>query len=185
VPPQSEAADLPTAQDPSGDADDSTRDDEIVKRLTGDGCIRPKSKPQKKEVGTYVKPNGWTPVGFYWQPKRKQSPHKLQAQKRASLNEGRSVSKEKSTTRGDSQSEEATEEDTQPPGSITIGDIVFIEEHGWAGVKNASGIASVLVLESRFDDDGDLLYDVKYIIGGTARGVLAEYVSLHNLYFRY
>jgi hypothetical protein len=188
LPQSEEVVDLPTAQDPSCDADDSSRVEETVQRLTGDGCIRPKSKPREKEDGTYAKPKGPGPVGFYWHkefgiwspkgPKHKPSPSKLQAQNRASSNEGGSLSKERSINRGDSRSEEATGENTQPSAAFTRGDIVFIEEHGWAGVSNASGAATVL--KSRVDDEGDLLYDIKYIIGRTARGVLAEYVSLHS-----
>jgi hypothetical protein len=188
VPPQSEVADFPIAQDPRCDADDSPRDDETVQRLAGDGCMRPKSKTREKEDGTYAKPRGPIPVGFYWHkelglwspkgPKRKQSPCKLQTQQRANSNEGKS--KDRSNTRKDRQSEEATKEDTQPPVTFTRGDFVNIEEHGWSGVNNASGVAKVL--KSRVDDDGDLLYDVKYVIGHTARGVLAEYVSRHKFF---
>jgi hypothetical protein len=68
----------------------------------------------------------WSPKG----PKHKQSPCELQTEKRASSNEGRSVSRVRSTTHRDSQSEEMTEEDTQPPSGLTRGDVVFIEEHG-------------------------------------------------------
>jgi hypothetical protein len=189
VPPQSEVADLPIVQAPTCDTDDSSRDGISLQRMTGDGCMRPKSKPRKYEDGAYAQPAGPIPAGFRWhkerglwspkEPKHKQSPCKLQIEKRASSNEGRSVSRERSTTHRDSQSEDMSEEDTQPPSGLTRGDVVFIEEHGWKGVNNASGIAHVL--ESHVDDDGDLLYDVKYIIGGTAaRGVFAEYVSLHN-----
>jgi hypothetical protein len=35
-------------------------------------------------------------------------------------------------------------------------------------------------LKAYVDDDGDLVYDVKYIVGDTAKGVLAEYVSFHT-----
>jgi hypothetical protein len=185
---QSETADLPTVQAPTCDADDSSRDGIAVQRMTGDGCMRPKSKPRKYENGTYAQPTGRIPIGFHWHkerglwspkgPKHKQSSCKLQTANRASSNEGRSVSRVRSTAHRDSQSEEMTEEDTQPPSGLTRGDVVFIEEHGWAGVNNASGIAHIL--ESYVDDDGDLLYDVKYVIGSNARGVLAKYVSLHN-----
>jgi hypothetical protein len=222
VTPQSEVADLSTAQDPSCDADDSSRvdetakrltgdvcmlpklkprekedgtyakhssrDDETAKRLTGDGCMRPKSKTRKKGDGTYAKPRGQGPVGFYWHkelglwspkgPKHKPSPSKLQEDNRASSNEGGSISKESSTNRGDSRSEEATGENTQPPVAFTRGEMVFIKEHGWSGVSNACGVAKVL--KAYVDDDGDLVYDVKYIVGDTAKGVLAEYVSFHT-----
>jgi hypothetical protein len=165
--------------------DDMSRDDETVQRLAGDGCMRPKSRPREKEDGTYARPRGPGPVGFYWHkelglwspegPKREQSPRKLQTQQRATSNVGISASKDISNNSGDSQSEEAAEKDTQPQVAFTRGSLVFIEEHGWAGVSNASGVAKVL--KSRVDDDDGLLYDVKYIIGRTAKGVLAEYVS--------
>ncbi len=115
----------------------------------------PKLKPREKEDGTYAK-------------------HSFRDDETAKRLTG-----DGSTNRGDSRSEEATGENTQPPVAFTRGEMVFIKEHGWSGVNNASGVAKVL--KSRVDDDGDLLYDVKYIIGRTARGVLAEYVSRHKL----
>jgi hypothetical protein len=184
---------LPASHDPICDAVDSPTEDETTKRLTGDGCIRPKSKPQKKKDGTYEHPKGRHPAGFRWNKerglwcpkgsKRKESSHKPTAEKRAGSNEGRSASKERDATHGDSQIEDARQGDmgaTHPPGGFTKGTLVFIKEHGWAGVNNASGIARVS--KSYIDHDGGLLYDVKYIIGDNAKGVLAGYVSLHKFF---
>lgn len=57
------------------------------------------------------------------------------------------------------------------------GDYVKIDEHAWPGVNNPEGIAKVL--KAYTDDDGDQVYDVKYIVGGRKNGVLPEYLSLH------
>lgn len=59
-----------------------------------------------------------------------------------------------------------------------VGDMVCVAEHAWATVNNEGGIGKVL--KAFIDEDGDMVYDIKYIVGGTARGVLAEFVSRHK-----
>lgn len=67
---------------------------------------------------------------------------------------------------------EPSKDEVHPNGTL-----VFIQEHGWPGVSNEAGVAKVL--SSKIDEEGDLLYDVKYIVGCTKRGILAEFVSRH------
>ena len=59
-----------------------------------------------------------------------------------------------------------------------VGDMVFIQEHGFPGVSNPEGAAFV---KRRYDDGrGNHVYDVKYVVGGIAKGVFAEYVTTHK-----
>jgi len=55
------------------------------------------------------------------------------------------------------------------------GDLIQVEEHGWAGVNTAAGIAKITKVHR--DEDGDLVYDIKYVIGGRVKNVLPKYVS--------
>ena len=55
------------------------------------------------------------------------------------------------------------------------GDFVYVEEHSWARVNNPEGIATVL--KAYIDGDGDQVYDIRYVIGGKASGVLPEYLT--------
>ena len=59
-----------------------------------------------------------------------------------------------------------------------VGDYVYVTEHGWAGVSNPEGVAKVL--KSYIDDDGDRVYDIRYVVGrGKTKGVLSEYLHRH------
>lgn len=58
------------------------------------------------------------------------------------------------------------------------GDTVDVREHGWPGVSNPEGIATIL--DAYKDEDGDKVYDLKYIVGDKKNGVLEEYLSLHR-----
>ncbi|GKY93990.1 hypothetical protein MPSEU_000365800 [Mayamaea pseudoterrestris] len=56
--------------------------------------------------------------------------------------------------------------------------VVYITQHAWVGVDNPAGIAKVLA--SRIDEDGDRVYDIRYVVGGSRKNVLAKYVSRHS-----
>jgi hypothetical protein len=58
------------------------------------------------------------------------------------------------------------------------GDLVFVTEHAWSGVNNPKGVAKVVA--TYLDEDADRVYDIKYIVGGTRKGVLSDYLSLHH-----
>jgi hypothetical protein len=61
---------------------------------------------------------------------------------------------------------------------IENGALVRIREHAWSGVNNEEGYGTVL--RHRIDDDGDLVYDIKYIIGRTVKNVGCDYVARHS-----
>lgn len=57
-------------------------------------------------------------------------------------------------------------------------DIVYVKEHAWVGVDNPAGIAKIL--ESRIDEHGDRVYDIRYVVGGSRKNVFSRYISRHN-----
>jgi hypothetical protein len=57
------------------------------------------------------------------------------------------------------------------------GTLVMVEPHSWPGVNSQGGIAKVL--DSYVDQDGDLLYAVKYIIGRREKDIDKLYVRPH------
>ena len=63
-------------------------------------------------------------------------------------------------------------------GSVfVVNDLVYVEEHSWARVNNPEGIATIL--KAYVDDDGEQVYDLRYVVGGRANGVLSEYLTRH------
>jgi hypothetical protein len=58
------------------------------------------------------------------------------------------------------------------------GELVFVEEHAWSGVNNSEGVASIT--RAYIDEDGDQVYDIKYVVGGSKRGVLPQYLNRHT-----
>ena len=72
------------------------------------------------------------------------------------------------------------EEEKEQENSFEEGATVHIREHGWSGVNNPEGGA--WVEKSYNDEDGDLVYDVKYIVGGfRKKAILARYVRPYSL----
>lgn len=59
-----------------------------------------------------------------------------------------------------------------------VGDLVLVAEHGGPGVNNSEGVANILAL--RENSGGTVVYDVKYVVGGKAKGVFPEYLSPHQ-----
>jgi hypothetical protein len=61
---------------------------------------------------------------------------------------------------------------------LSPGDTVKVEEHAWPGVNNPEGFAKIL--KAYVDEDGDFVYDIKYIVGGRRKGVLAQFLKPHS-----
>lgn len=60
--------------------------------------------------------------------------------------------------------------------SVIVDDTTHFEEHGWTNGNVEAGVARVL--DSYITTmDGELLYDIKYIVGGKQKGVEAEHVK--------
>lgn len=58
------------------------------------------------------------------------------------------------------------------------GDFVYVDEHAWSGVNNPEGVAKILKAYS--DDEGDTVYDIRYVVGHKSKGVLPEYLRRHE-----
>jgi hypothetical protein len=61
---------------------------------------------------------------------------------------------------------------------LTIGQMVAVEEHGWARVATPSGVG--WIRDTRIDEDGNRVYDIKYVVGRTYRNILAEFIRPHT-----
>jgi hypothetical protein len=157
--------------------------------------IVPKKKPVQTEDGTYVRPTGRAPKGY---PRNSKSgcfeshndddvhsaaPSRISRKKRnadVSSSSRKKWKRERRESRDDlSFCSNGTE--SAPSNSTRVfkkGDVVYISEHAWSRVNNPAGIATVT--KSYIDDDNDQLYDIKYVVGDSRRGVLAKYVSHHE-----
>ena len=59
------------------------------------------------------------------------------------------------------------------------GDFVLVEEHAWEGVNNEGGFARIL--KAYEDEEEDIVYDIKYIVGGyKKKAVMEEYLEPHS-----
>lgn len=58
------------------------------------------------------------------------------------------------------------------------GDFVYVDEHAWSGVNNPEGVAKIL--KAFTDDEGDTVYDIRYVVGHKSKGVLPEYLRRHE-----
>lgn len=77
----------------------------------------------------------------------------------------------------DEETESATiEEETSRVHKV--GSLVHIQEHAWSGVNNPEGIARVTGVH--MDKEDGRTYDVKYIVGHSAKNVFARYVKPHS-----
>lgn len=101
---------------------------------------------------------------------------------------GSNHKKSKNIEYNDSDSTQDPEENARCPESKTQGrhpvfaldTLVYVQKHSWPGVNVEEGLARII--QSYVDDDGDLVYDIKYTaIKGSVKGVLAEYIIPYSL----
>jgi len=67
-------------------------------------------------------------------------------------------------------------EQTSSGPRFKTGDMVEVAEHAWAGVNNPEGVAKV-ISDPYLDEDDDIVYDIKYVVGAKKKGVLEEYLE--------
>lgn len=167
-------------------------------RTTSDGCLLPKSGPFKMPDGTYRKPQGWAPIGYVWddnrgawrpiaQAKKGNPETKQQGEKQVSVSSKTQRSKahaREKTTKARSKplkpswAESKVEVKGDTHIAFETGDLVFVHEHKWPGKKRQCGVAHVL--RSYVNEDRVRHYDVKYPIGGSDKGIIADFVSAHS-----
>eukprot|EP00525_Craspedostauros_australis_P009064 CAMPEP_0198120930 /NCGR_PEP_ID=MMETSP1442-20131203/30719_1 /TAXON_ID= /ORGANISM="Craspedostauros australis, Strain CCMP3328" /LENGTH=131 /DNA_ID=CAMNT_0043779665 /DNA_START=80 /DNA_END=475 /DNA_ORIENTATION=+ len=58
------------------------------------------------------------------------------------------------------------------------GDLVMVKNHAWAGKDVNGGIAHIIKVTVR--GDGDAVYDARYVVGGTDRGIDEHYIDKHD-----
>ncbi|GAX14628.1 hypothetical protein FisN_6Lh412 [Fistulifera solaris] len=85
---------------------------------------------------------------------------------------------EKAARDVDIESIESSDDEIVPQQIHNVGSLVFIREHAWSGVNNPEGIARVTGV--RMDEEDGRVYDVKYIVGRSSKGVFARYITPHT-----
>lgn len=175
---------------------------EFESRLTEDRCLRPKLEPKELEDGTFGRPMGGPPSGMGWDcarglwvPKDKaKTKRKPTKQQRGASDSGKEnchnnpafkPSRATRRSRG-SQSQSISSQspgssDSRHGGSKEVfkkGDIVFVQACAWPGINIQGGVG--YIMQSYKDDDGDLCYDVKYIVGVGDKEISAKYVTRHE-----
>jgi hypothetical protein len=99
------------------------------------------------------------------------------AEKKDNSNPSNKPNNPKKTTQTKSKSK-ATEKAKFKPtsvGGINIGDTVMVDSRTWPGVNKPGGAGRVASINM------DRTFNIKYMLGGSERGVEADYVHLRNL----
>ena len=99
------------------------------------------------------------------------------AEKKDNSNPSNKPNNPKKTTQTKSKSK-ATEKAKSKPtsvGGINIGDTVMVDSRTWPGVNKPGGAGRVASINM------DRTFNIKYMLGGSERGVEADYVHLRNL----
>jgi hypothetical protein len=174
---------------------------EFQGRITPEGFLLPASKPIQLEDGTFKQPGGvpaggvWDSHRGVWAPENWGKPGTTQDEaeknKASSVqsNEGPSVIDESEPSVLSTQSHSTDAQKRKKPrvekelisgsGDVHVifekGDMVFVESHAWPNRNVLGGIAHIV--ESYLDGDGDWFYNVKYVIGGSDKGIDAEFVG--------
>jgi len=151
-------------------------------RLDGDCYILPTKPPRKRADGTYACPSGWKPAGAKWDANRGRWAFAVprcdnRRRKPTTLNRDEKGHNRLASSTTDSEPTPPAQEPRSNASNevFEIGTLVFIREHAWPGVNNPAGIAKIK--KSYLEAEGNRFYDVKYVVGGTKKGVEAEYVT--------
>ena len=179
----------------------SWKDRQLMK--TEEGNLLSNSQPILLPDGTYRKPTGRVPKGFQWDkrrgiwaPKRKppspskpSTPETIPEREKSQAKNvyttaakkktagSRSV-KESASRNENSKKPSTSEEEISGKGDVHLtfgkGDLIFVEHHAWPGWNCEGGIGQVS--KSYLDEEGDRVYDIKYVVGRSERGISAEFV---------
>lgn len=158
----------------------------LSSRFRPDGSITPRSTPTLNRDGTYKKPRGLPPNGYHWdvdsglwvvdQKTRQHVDAEPTTPSRRPSNDD-SHDKKRMTEPEDTAS--GTDESLVESCVVfKVGELVEIREHAWAGVNNPAGAA--YVKDVYRNQGGKLLYDIKYVVGQSTKGVFASYVKAHS-----
>lgn len=185
----------------------SWKDRQLMK--TNEGNLLSNAQPVLLRDGTYRKPTGRVPKGFQWDkhrglwaPRRKpgtssqavtsdekipekknQEVHSLRIQEHVKTDNGRKAkSNDVAACKPVAKKPSSSEESISGTGDVHMtfkeGDLVYVEHHAWPGWNCEGGIGRIG--KSYLNDDGDRLYDIKYVVGRSERGILAEFVYSYS-----
>jgi hypothetical protein len=175
---------------------------------TDDGFLISNAKVRKRDDGTFQRPHGPSPHGFIWDDRRGlwapegNLPSAASQKTVAGNSQGSGRSKRKvgswNSKKGDVDNAsyrvnvlESSEESKKPSarkerlsgtGDVHLvfgkGDLVYVEQHAWPGWNVEEGIGNVT--HSYVDQEGDRFYNVKYAIGGSVKGISAEFIRSYS-----
>jgi hypothetical protein len=155
-------------------------------RRTQGGITLPRSKPKRMGDDTFVRPPGPSPAGMEWDGLH--GWWVLQASKTGVKQSGPYTPdsiprplRSRSASAPSHASENGSDESSLQSGEVEIltpGTRVNVEAHSWPRKSCFGGVG--YVTSTFVDEDGDRLYNVKYVLGGSDKNIEAEYVSLHE-----
>jgi hypothetical protein len=135
------------------------------------GTRRPKSTPRMRDDGSFVRPRGPTPFGLQWDAR---CGSWVPLKQGLSSQDTSRVERVPKRSWSDSQKVVAPMASSCDGRNFSVGEIVFIHEHG----KPEHGIANVL--SSYLNASGNRVYDVKYVVGRKEKGVHAQFITPHH-----
>jgi hypothetical protein len=175
-------------------------------RRTSDGCLKPKRDPIQQSDGTQTKPPGFPPRNKCWdkhrglwaqlkkdsktdqpvlhsQPVVAPKPSATSEVQARKIEMSQSLQPERFSKRqARKRRESGALSDTEASSHshvFSIGDLVMMEQHSWPGVNHESGFGKIV--DIKIDDEGEKVYDVKYICGrATAKNVYEKYITPHG-----
>jgi hypothetical protein len=103
---------------------------------------------------------------------------RLSSQSPARTKQEHDVNRDDARSQSDDETKVSQDHSDRTGDVFVMGDFVYINEHAWSGVNNPEGVAKVL--KAYIDDEGDQVYDIRYVVGGLRKGVLPEYLRSHN-----
>jgi hypothetical protein len=158
----------------------------VARSLIESDIEDPKSAKTAEEKDLGKKRGHWAPIKQT--PKRKKCDYDKEfyerhqeASRRPKKNASTESAPEPSSNR-QAIIRKTSEINSEPTNHIFgIGELVMLQKHSWPGVDNEEGVGRIV--DIKVDEDGDKVYDVKYMCGGsTAREVHEEYIKPYSLF---
>eukprot|EP00980_Cylindrotheca_fusiformis_P006715 scaffold1398_cov116-Cylindrotheca_fusiformis.AAC.32 len=165
----------------------------LRKRLGSDGTLLPRSKPNRREDGTFQRPAGKPPKHFKWNFESgvwviKGSPKHVRAKQKPSraARKGQDWKPPRTPPKVRSILPETPATDSLPSeligkatGSFETGDLVYVKPHSWPG-KNCQGGIGHIVEKPYENDEGIVCHTVRYAIGSLEKFIEAAYISPYS-----
>lgn len=175
------------------------READLQKRMTDDGCLVPNTAPKANDDGTYARPRGRCPPNMVWDAQRGLYAPRSRSTRAMVPKELESTCMKLTVTSTGNTGVVFPPEDVanlsvselnapdepctdtpkkEEPKILPVGTLVKVAERVWIGCNKAGGIGTVN--DYTHDEEGSVLYDVKYVLGGRERGIHCRWVVAHD-----